>query len=157
MLTLKTRITAPIDRVFDLSRCIDLHCESMNKHREVPIAGVTHGLIGMGEEVTWRATHFGIRQNLTSRITAFTRPTHFRDSMIQGAFARFDHDHHFEAQGGNTLMTDVFDFTAPCEWLGEAANRAFLNRYMERLLARKNQVIKEMAESDYWKRFLKNN
>ena len=50
----------------------------------------------MGEEVTWSAKHFGVRQRLTSRITAFERPRRFRDSLVRGAFARFDHDHIFE-------------------------------------------------------------
>ncbi|NJM41916.1 MAG: hypothetical protein HC853_14760 [Anaerolineae bacterium] len=37
------------------------------------IAGVTSGLIGLGQEVTWRARHFGIWQSLTVRITEFQR------------------------------------------------------------------------------------
>ena len=32
------------------------------------------------------ARHFGITQELTSRITAFDRPRHFRDEMEKGAF-----------------------------------------------------------------------
>jgi ligand-binding SRPBCC domain-containing protein len=154
IVTTEIWIAAPPERVFDLSRCIDLHTESMDCHREVPIAGVTHGLIGLDEEVTWRATHFGVRQNLTSRITAFTRPTHFRDSMVRGAFARFDHDHYFEAHGTRTLMVDVFDFTAPWGWLGGAISNSFLVRYMRKLLERKNRTIKEVAESERWALFL---
>src|SRR5262245_9449050 len=92
---LKTDIRAPVERVFDLSRSIDLHRESMGKTGESAVGGVTTGLIGPGESVTWQARHFGVWQRLTSRITAFDRPHHFRDSMVQGAFARFDHDHHF--------------------------------------------------------------
>jgi hypothetical protein len=49
-------------------------------------------LIGLDEELTWEATHFGIRLRLTSRITAYRRPFHFRDSQVRGAFRRFDHD-----------------------------------------------------------------
>lgn len=60
--------------------------------------------------MTWEATHFGVRQRLTSHITAFDRPRHFRDSMVAGAFRRFDHDHWFDADGrGGTVMRDAFD------------------------------------------------
>ena len=55
VITLVTEIKAPIGRVFDLSRSIDLHTASVGHTGEQAIAGVTSGLIGPGEEVTWRA------------------------------------------------------------------------------------------------------
>jgi len=91
-----TRIRASIERCFDLARDIDLHARSLDDTNEKAVAGVTSGLIGLDDEVTWEATHFGVRQRLTSRITAFDRPHSFRDSMVRGAFAGFDHDHLFE-------------------------------------------------------------
>jgi hypothetical protein len=57
---LTTHINAPIGRVFDLSRSIDLHMESTKKTGEKAIAGKTSGLIELGETVIWRAKHFGI-------------------------------------------------------------------------------------------------
>ena len=93
IIKLETKINAPVERVFDLARSIDLHRDSMSKYDEKAIAGVTSGLIRMNETVTWEAAHFGVRQNLTSKITAFERPWHFRDSMVKGVFKRFDHDH----------------------------------------------------------------
>jgi ligand-binding SRPBCC domain-containing protein len=85
---LETVINAPIERCFDLARDIEFHMRSTEQTREVAIAGVTKGLIHFGEEVTWEAIHFGVRQRLTTRITAFRRPTHFRDSQVKGAFPR---------------------------------------------------------------------
>ncbi|HEY8561177.1 MAG TPA: SRPBCC family protein [Pyrinomonadaceae bacterium] len=92
-------INAPIERVFDLARCIDLHEQTMAKTDEKAIGGVTKGLINLDESVTWQATHFGVRQKLTSKITKFDRPFYFRDVMIKGAFKRFTHDHFFERNG----------------------------------------------------------
>ena len=152
---LTTRIHAPIDRVFDLSRSIDLHAASMAHTGEKPIAGVTRGLIGLHEEVTWRAKHFGLWLGLTSRITALQRPTHLRDSMVRGAFRRFDHDHFFHERGnGTTELVDVFDFDAPLGFLGHLANALFLTRYMTALLATRNQAIKAAAEGESWRSFL---
>jgi len=118
-------IRAPIERVFDLSRSVDLHVRSAGGTRETAIAGVTSGLLEMGQEVTWRGKHFGVYQNLTSRITAFSRPNHFRDSMVRGAFQRLDHDHFFKAHGDLTIMEDVFDFTSPLGFLGRMAEVFF--------------------------------
>lgn len=148
-------IAAPPERCFDLSRSIDLHQHSLGASGERAVAGVTAGLIGLGESVTWEATHFGVRQRLTSRITAFDRPHHFRDSMVSGAFRRFDHDHLFEADGaGGTLMRDVFDFEAPLGPLGRVAEVVFLTRYMRRLLAERNGVVKRVAESEEWRQYV---
>ena len=108
-----TFIQAPAERCFDLARDIDLHIASTPGTREKAVGGVTSGLIDLGEEVTWEATHFGVRQRLTSRITSFDRPRHFRDSQVRGAFRRFDHDHFFKVESGSTVMRDVFDYESP--------------------------------------------
>ena len=63
-----TSIAAPPERVFDLARNIDVHQESTKGTQERAVAGVTHGLIAMGDEVTWEARHFGIKQKLTVRL-----------------------------------------------------------------------------------------
>jgi ligand-binding SRPBCC domain-containing protein len=145
---IETDIAAPIELIFDLSRSIDAHKQSQSTHNEVAVAGRTSGLIEVGEQVTWRATHFGIRQHLTSRIEIMERPRHFRDSMVRGAFKKIDHDHYFEAKSPNrTIMRDVFEYEAPFGFVGRVADRLFLERYMRKLLGHRNQVIKELAES----------
>lgn len=146
---LVTRIRAPRERVFDLARDVDAHVASAAGTDERPIAGKTSGLMDLGDEVTWRARHFGITQELTSRITMFDRPRHFRDSMVKGAFARFDHDHWFEEDAeGVTIARDLFDFDAPLGPLGAIADRLFLHRYMRRFLEVRMNVLKEMAERE---------
>jgi ligand-binding SRPBCC domain-containing protein len=143
-----TTILAPIERVFDLARSIDVHTQGQSAHRERAVAGRTSGLIGLGEIVTWGAVHFGVRQQLTSRIVAMTRPTHFRDSMLAGAFKRLDHDHFFEVQSdGSTRMRDIFDYSAPLGPIGRLADWLFLEAYMRRLLEARNECLKRLAEA----------
>jgi ligand-binding SRPBCC domain-containing protein len=154
VIDITTRIHAPVQRVFDLSRSLDLHTVSTAQTSERAVAGVTGGLMTLGQEVTWRARHFGIWQNLTSRITAFEPPSYFRDSLVRGAFRRFDHDHFFSQAGEITLMRDVFDYDSPFGVLGRIADRLFLKRYMKKLLVSRNVVIKMAAESDEWRRYL---
>ena len=154
VLRLTTAVRAPVERVFDLSRSIDLHALSTARTGERAVAGVTSGLIGPDQEVTWRARHLGVWQTLTSRITAYDRPRHFRDSMVRGAFRRLDHDHFFEASGEGTVMTDVFDFDAPFRLLGRLVERVFLAAYMERFLRERNEAIKQAAEGEGWRTLL---
>jgi len=147
-LELSILINAPIERVFDLSRSIDLHVESTKHTGEKAIAGRTSGLIGFGETVTWRAKHLGIWQTLSSKITEFDYPNHFTDEMVEGAFKSIKHKHLFYAVDGKTLMKDIFVFVSPFGIPGKLANFLFLTSYMKRLLEERNGVIKEAAESD---------
>ncbi len=143
-----TVVRAPIDVVFDLSRSIEIHERGQVRKSERAIAGRTSGLIENGEFVTWEAVHFGVKQRLTSKVTKMERPIYFRDSMVSGAFKRFDHDHMFEKiEGGSAKMTDVFDYTSPLGILGRIADELFLERYMRKLLKERNLAIKEAAES----------
>jgi ligand-binding SRPBCC domain-containing protein len=147
IITLNTIIQAPVEICFDLSRSIDLHTISTKHTGERAIAGVTSGLIGLGDTVTWRAKHFGIWQNLTSKITEYDHPHYFVDEMVQGAFSRFRHEHRFRQMDGGTNMTDVFDYASPLGALGKLSDVLFLKNYMMRLLEERNKVIKDYAES----------
>jgi len=150
----QTHIKANINIVFDLSRSIDLHKISTEQTNEQAVAGKTSGLIEVNESVTWRAKHFGIYQNLTSKITAFDQPNYFIDEMQKGAFKAFKHEHNFSELNGETQMIDIFNYTAPYGVLGKLADKLFLKNYMIKLLEKRNQIIKEFAESDKWKQLL---
>lgn len=148
LIQLTTRIATPIERVFDLARSIDAHIASTSQTNEKAVAGRTSGLMEAGETVTWEATHLGIRQRLTVRMTQLERPHVFEDEMVSGAFASMRHLHRFEAQGGETIMSDRFEFRAPLGPLGRIAEILFLKSYMRSLLIKRNSYIKQMAESD---------
>src|SRR5579872_4017930 len=138
VIELSTFIAAPPERVFDLSRSIDAHQHSTANTGERAIAGITSGLIGMGEEVTWEARHLGIRQKLTIRISQFERPNHFQDVMVSGAFKNMRHDHYFVAQSDGTVMKDRFEFESPFGLVGKVVDFIFLRRYMKRFLEERN-------------------
>src|SRR3989441_7405591 len=96
IIRLETYINAPIERCFDLSLSVDLHRHSVAHTHERPVAGVTSGMMKLGDTVTWEAVHFGIKQHLTSKITAYERPYRFTDEMVQGAFQKITHIHRSE-------------------------------------------------------------
>src|SRR5712675_3797813 len=118
VITILTPVRASAERCFDASRDLDLHLESMVHTGERAVAGKTSGLIELGEQVTWEARHFGVRQRFTSHITAFDRPRYFQDSMLRGAFRSFVHDHYFEAGADGTIMKDVLTFRSPLAVIG---------------------------------------
>jgi ligand-binding SRPBCC domain-containing protein len=146
-IVLSTIINAPIQRCFDIARDIDIHVASTAHTGERAITGRTSGLIELGESVTWRAKHFGIWQNLTSKITDFNSPFFFADELVEGAFKSFRHEHYFTRNGKQTVMQDVFMFESPLGILGKLANWLFLKKYMTGLLVKRNLVIKAEAET----------
>ena len=152
-----TIIEAPIERCFDLSRSVEVHLLS-NVHsgeQALVVGGVASGLVGLSEEVTWRAKHFGIWQNLTTRITAMESPSYFQATMVRGIFRFMQADHIFESlESGATEMKDVFSIVAPLPLLGPVAEALFLRRYMLALLRERNTVIKRVAESSEWEQYL---
>lgn len=152
---LETHIHAPIDICFDLSRSIALHELSTAETKEVAVGGCTSGLIGRGEFVTWEATHFGVRQRLTSYISEMVRPFHFRDEQLKGAFKSMVHDHHFVWRDGVVIMTDIFRFRSPLGPLGWIFDRLVLKAYLRRFLLKRNHMIKTAAESGSWRSILK--
>lgn len=156
-LSTKTRIHAPAKRCFDLARSVEVHLKGNVHFGEQSVAegGVTSGLIGLGQRVTWRARHFGVRQTLTSEITAFDSPRYFQDTMLRGAFSKMQHDHYFISLAPHvTQMRDTFRFEAPLGILGRIAERLVLREYMLDLLKERNAVLKEVAETNAWQKYL---
>ena len=149
-----TIINADIKICFDLSRSIDLHQISTSKTKEKAIAGITSGLVNTGDCVTWEAIHFGIKQQLTSKISKVEPYVHFRDEQLKGAFKYFKHDHYFNEKDGNVIMIDNFEFSSPYGFIGKIFDKLVLTNYMKSFLLERNQVIKEFAETDKWKTIL---
>ncbi|QFG53124.1 SRPBCC family protein [Chryseobacterium sp.] len=151
---LSTEIRSSIEICFDLSRSVDLHKLSTAKTNEEAVAGKTSGLMNLNETVSWRATHFFIRQELTTKITALDHPVYFVDEQLKGIFRSLRHQHKFAQDGEKTTMTDIFDFESPGGILGQLFNRLILTSYIRKFLIERNQIIKEFAESDRWKEVL---
>ncbi|CAN5507058.1 hypothetical protein BH18ACI1_BH18ACI1_20510 [soil metagenome] len=143
----ETQINAPVEVCFDLARDISLHCETAASTNEQAIAGVTSGLIGLGESVTFKGIHFGIRQQLTSKITEYDKPKCFVDEMTKGAFKSLKHIHEFTSTTSGTLMRDTLIWTSPFGFLGKIADKLFVENYMKRFVVERNTKLKAVAEN----------
>ncbi|GAA4203894.1 hypothetical protein GCM10022252_62210 [Streptosporangium oxazolinicum] len=143
-----THVVAPPDRVFDISLDVGVHTASMAGSSEEAVGGVTAGGLVLGESVTWRARHFGIRWRMTSRISVYDRPGYFVDEQVSGPFKRWHHAHRFRSDGrGGTVMSDVIDFAAPFGFLGAIAEILVLRRYMPMLIRARSRYVKQVAET----------
>ena len=146
---LATWIDAPVERCFLLSLSIDLHVASARTTGERAIAGVTTGLIGEGETVTFQRAYFGLQPH-TTRIEAFRPYSYFRDVMVSGPFRHFEHDHHFAAMDDGTRIRDEIRFSASWGPLG----RILARRRLAAFLMERSALIKRVAESNEWRQYL---
>ncbi|MBS1948840.1 MAG: SRPBCC family protein [Bacteroidetes bacterium] len=147
---LTTFIAAPVERVFDLARSVDLHKKSMAHANEQAVAGTTAGLIQLQETVTWKAKHLFKIRVMRVRIIEMNSPFLFTDEMVEGDFKTMKHEHHFKKVENGTLMIDLLSFSAPYGSLGNIFSKCYLTGYLKKLLEHRNNVIKEYAESDKW-------
>lgn len=148
ILQLTTRINADKETVFDLSRNIDLHQNSMKQSCEKVIAGRTSGLIELEEIVTFRGKHFGIYLTHQSKITEMTLYESFTDEMLRGPFQSFRHTHRFVEENGQTLMKDDIFYEVPFGFLGRILDRLFGKKYLMALITQRNAYIKTLAENN---------
>ncbi|MFC4307315.1 SRPBCC family protein [Cohnella boryungensis] len=140
----EVHIAAPIGLCFQLARNLKVHAATVwERTRE---SAYSTGPVGLGERVTFEATHFFIRQKLVSVVTEYNEPYSFTDEMESGAFKRLRHTHEFEESGGGTIMRDTLAFQAPFGLLGRLAEKLVLRRYMTRFLEHRNNELKKIIE-----------
>jgi ligand-binding SRPBCC domain-containing protein len=153
---LTTFIAAPAEVVFDLSRHIGLHKESMSSHKEEAVAGTRFGLVQKEDTITWKARHLFKNRLLRVKISEMKNNEMFTDEQVQGDFKMMKHEHHFKPCANGTILIDLLHFESPYGMLGQWFNNLYLTRYMKKLLEQRNKAIKEFAETGKWKRLLAN-
>ena len=151
---LTTFISAPVERVFDLARSIDLHKKSLSQTKEEAVAGITTGLINLNDTVTWKARHLGKTRFHKSKITALEKPFSFIDEMAESDFKTLHHQHHFKQVENGTIMIDIMNFEVPYGKLGILLSKIYLTNYLKKMLELRNGIIRDYAESEKWRQLL---
>ena len=144
-------INAPIDRCFLLSTNVELVGRTLGMK---PLEGKTSGLLVADDRLLWAGWKFGMPQMHESLITQYERPNFFQDSMGRGRFKRYQHDHYFYVMDERTVLNDKIRFTLPLSWAGRIVARAILVPYISRVLRRRMKLLKKIAESQEWRKYL---
>ena len=142
-INLSTKIIAPKQVIFDLSRNIDIHKLSTAKSNETAIDGVTSGLINVNETVTWRGKHFGFYLTHKSIISAMNLYDYFVDEMVEGKFKSFKHEHSFIDGNGFVMMIDKIQYQTPYGIFGKLFDVLLLKKHLTNFISERNKVLKE--------------
>ena len=146
-----THINAPIERCFLLSTNVDLVARIIGMKAA---RGTTSGLIGAGEHVVWRGWKFGLPLRHESLITRYEPPHFFQDCMARGRFRAFRHDHEFAEMDGRTLLKDTVRFSMPFGAVGRLIGKRVLIPHFRDLIRRRFALLKYIAESEEWRKYL---
>jgi ligand-binding SRPBCC domain-containing protein len=146
IIILETYVKAPIGMCFDFSRNVEIHTQTTSQTHERAVGGITTGLLKKGDEVTWEAIHFGVRQRLTAKISEMKEPYSFTDVMVKGAFHSFSHTHKFIGNDSGTIIKDIFEYKSPLGIIGQLADKLFLEKYMRNFLVSRANELKKIAE-----------
>jgi ligand-binding SRPBCC domain-containing protein len=134
--------------VFDLELDVDVHAASLPASQERATTSTGRRQLALGDEVTFRARHFGLPWRMTSRITEYERPYRFVDEQTRGPFRVLRHEHRFQdLDGAGTRMTDRLTIAAPLGLLGSVVTRALIAPYLRRLLKQRAAHVKYLAEA----------
>ena len=79
---------------------------------------------------------------------------YFEDVMEKGDFVSYEHKHHFKAVNNGTIMIDEVKFEAPYGAVGKLFSRVYLTGYLKLLIEKRNNTIREYAESTKWQALL---
>jgi ligand-binding SRPBCC domain-containing protein len=152
-----TWVDAPVERCFKLATSVDFQLASARSENIRAVAGVKNGPLEQGDTVTWQGRIFGLGKTHTSRMEV-SRPFHYLlEVMVAGGFQFYEHERHFAAMDDGTRIKDEVRFSARMGPLGRLMEKVVLRRRLTTLLRWRNEALKQVAESDTWKRFLEGN
>jgi ligand-binding SRPBCC domain-containing protein len=149
-----THIKAPIQRCFDLARSVDFHKISLGPLKEESVAGCTSGLIGHNQHVLMQSRLWGMRFSTELKITKFNPPFFFSYEIADSTFQSIVHDYYFYDISEETVMVNHFYYKPRWGLVGEVINFIFLQNYLTKIITRRNDLLREYAESDQWKDIL---
>jgi ligand-binding SRPBCC domain-containing protein len=149
-----TFINAPIERVFNLSRSLALSKMAIKGGTEQLLSSSSANMLGAGETITLRAKHLGKTREITARVTDFTLPDGYAEEQIKGDLKSYRHEYHFKKVDNGTIMIDLVEYEGPRDVAGSLAGKFFLKSYFEENIKKKNELIRQYAESEKWKAVL---
>jgi len=144
-------INAPIDRCFLLATHVGLTAQAIEMR---PVAGTVAGTLGPGDRVVWAGWRFGLPLVHEGLITRYERPAFVQDTMARGRFRKYQHDHQFIEIDGQTLVIERLRFSMPFGPLGKQLGKRLVVPTVTRLLRRRVALLKQVAESHEWRRYL---
>jgi ligand-binding SRPBCC domain-containing protein len=149
-----TFIAAPVERVFDLSRHLALYRYIFHNKNERFSAASGTNLLSKNETMSINVTHAGKTRVSLLKITDLQKPLAFTEEQVKGDLEKFKHEHHFRQIENGTIIIDYLDFGEPRDIIGKLLGKLYLKKYLEQLVRKRHEVIRNYAETEKWRAVL---
>jgi ligand-binding SRPBCC domain-containing protein len=140
-----------------LERCFRLSCDIAIVERELgmkAVEGRTEGLVTGGDVIRWEGWQLGFWHYHVSLISLWQPPVFFQDRMIAGRFRSFEHDHRLTETEDGVLLSDELRFEMLLDEAGWVVGRTVLVPHIRGLMRKRFRLLKKIAESEEWRRYL---
>ena len=144
-------VHAPIERCFKLSCSLELVHEELGMNA---VSGRTEGLVVGGDVVRWEGWQLGLKHHHVSSSSGYQDPVFLKDTMLDGRFKYFQHDHHMKETADGTLLSDELRFSLPFGALGRLVAQHIMVPHIRKLLKSRFARIKRIAEGDGWRKYV---
>lgn len=148
---LTTFIKAPAKLVFDLSRNTTIVRKALEGRKEILTANAASVLLTLSDTITLSAKHLGKTRVMTLMITEMEEAQKFVEEQVKGDLKGFRHEHYFKQVDNGSLLIDLVYMEEPRDAIGGLLGRLFMKRYFEKMLNKRNELIRKYAESDKWR------
>ena len=88
------------------------------------------------------------------KITTFQRPTLFVEEQVKGDLQNYKHEHHFKQVENGTIIIDLLEFGTPKDIVGKIFGKVYFKKYLEELLRKRTELIRNYAETEKWRAVL---
>ncbi len=149
-----THIKAPIQHCFDLARSIDFHKLSAGPIKEESVAGCMTGLIGYNQHALMKSELWGLQFCTEIKIVKFNPPFFLSYEITDSRFISVFHDYYFYDISEETVMINHFYYQTKWGLPGELFRFLFLEKFLSRMITKRNDLLREYAETEKWKDIL---
>ncbi len=145
-----TLIHAPIQRVFDLTRCVSLHKRHFEKHNIVPVLGKYSGLLDPRDHVSWKGKFGRKVRQIAVEVTEMKAPGYFKMEFQKDLFDQFSHEVYLTGIENGTIVMDHISYELPPKTFSLNLNNRCVKKWVTDLLKERNALCKEYAEGNNW-------
>lgn len=79
-----------------------------------------------------------------TEISHVDAPNYFVDEQRFGPYALWHHQHHFEKVENGVKMTDIVNYALPYKFIGQFANKTFVQREVRKIFEYRSKKLEEM-------------
>lgn len=144
-------IKAPVERVFDLCRSMEMLKVYLRDQGAQLLAGKVNGLLAPNDVFTLKGKHYKRDRFFRLKIKEVNPHTHLASEIVAGDLKYFDHGIFFKQAENGTIIIDKINFKSKFGIVSNLIDQYYIKPKFEKMIAGRNDLISKYAESGKWK------